>query len=98
MKFQPYNRHLMVKPIEEQKEKDINISIVLPTDYEEPTSPYLVCKVLDVSEDTKFYQEYGSGFIGGKVVVERRMLHKIDINDETIYLVLENYVFGRILK
>ena len=30
------------------------------------------------------------------IVVERRMLHKVDVEGETFYLVLENYVFGRI--
>ena len=96
MNFQPYNRHILVEPIEEKKEKDTSISIVLPTDYEEPASPYLMCEVLGLSEDTRFYQELGTGFIGEKILVERRMLHKVYINEKTIYLVLENYVFGRI--
>jgi hypothetical protein len=30
------------------------------------------------------------------VLVERRMLHKVEINDYSFYLILENYVYGRI--
>ena len=33
---------------------------------------------------------------GDVVVVERRMLHNIEIKDKTYYLVLENYIFGRL--
>jgi len=30
------------------------------------------------------------------VLVERRMLHKVEISDYSFYLVLENYIYGRI--
>ena len=32
---------------------------------------------------------------GSKIVIERRMLNEINANGQTIYLVLENYVYGR---
>jgi hypothetical protein len=31
-----------------------------------------------------------------RIVIERRMLHEVTIGLETHYLVLENYIFGRI--
>ena len=34
--------------------------------------------------------------IGDKIVFEKRMLNKIQIDDKTHYLVLENYVYGRL--
>ena len=91
MNFIPYNRHLLVRPLEEEEEEQLSV-VVLPTDYIKPISPYLVCEVTNISTDCNLQAING----GDHVVVERRMLHKIDVDDETFYLVLENYVFGRI--
>ena len=33
-----------------------------------------------------------------EVIVERRMLHKVDICNESFYLVLENYIYGRLYR
>jgi hypothetical protein len=55
------------------------------------SSPYVVCEVIDIAGDSKFYN---SGM--ERIVIERRMLHEVTIGLETHYLVLENYVFGRI--
>ena len=88
--MKPYNRHLVVDPIEIEEEQSESV-IVLPTDYEKPKSPYLVAKVLD------FAQDCSTTFNKGSIVVaERRMLHTVEIKDKTYYLVLENYIFGRL--
>ena len=34
--------------------------------------------------------------VGDKIVFEKRMSNKIQIDDKTYYLVLENYVYGRL--
>ena len=34
--------------------------------------------------------------VGDEVVLEKRMLQKIEIDDKIHYLVLENYIYGRI--
>ena len=96
MKFDPTNRHLLVTPIEEDKEEKENIAFVLPEGYEKPTSPYVACSVQAIASDSKFYNSLD--MMRDRILVEKRMLHKIDINDETIYLILDNYVFGRIIK
>ena len=91
MKFIPDNRHLMVRPIEE--EKDENVTIMLPADYAEPISPYVLCEVEDIAVDSKFINDLKKGDI---VLVERRMLHKVEIDNKSIYLILENYSYGRV--
>ena len=94
MHFKPFNRHLVVDVIEEQEKIDESL-IVLPSDYEKPQSPYVRAVVIEVASDSKlgdWLQE------SDEVLVERRMLHKIEFDDSTFYLVLENYVYGRIDK
>ena len=88
--MKPFNRHLLVKPLEEEEEETESV-IVLPTDYEKPQSAYITVCVLDCASDC--VQVLNKGDV---LVVERRMLHAVDIKNETYYLVLENYIFGRL--
>lgn len=94
MNFIPFNRYLLVEPIKKEEEKKQNVTIVLPEDYNKPVSPYVACKVLQVSEDSRFVSSVNQG---DSVVVERRMLCTVDIMEKPIYLVLENYIYGRII-
>jgi hypothetical protein len=92
MKFEPKNRHLLVRPIEEQTKRDVGeIEIYMPEGYEKPKSPYLTCKVLDIAPECSLI----GVVVGDEVVIERRMLNKLEIRGETFYLVLENYIYGR---
>ena len=91
MSITPENRHLLVAPIEETPTTDNTVQLLMPDDFRPPQSPYVVCEVLDVAADSKFYNS-----MVGKIVIERRMLHEVTIGPETHYLVLENYVFGRL--
>ena len=90
MNFEPFNRHLYVLPVEEKEEEDVH-RIVLPDDYTIPQSPYVVCDVLMKANDCDIGVE-----IEDRILVERRMLHQIIVEGETIYIVLQNYVYGRI--
>ena len=92
MNFTPFNRHVVVDIIEEKQDKERSL-VVLPTDYEKPLSQYAEAIVIQVSEDSKFK---GNLSVNDTILVERRMLHKVDINEYSFYLVLENYIYGRI--
>ena len=46
-----------------------------------------------IADDSKFSASLN---INDTIVVERRMLNKIEFEGKTSYLVLENYVFGRL--
>ena len=95
MKFVPTNRHLVVEPILEAKPEEPEVTIVLPTNYTKPESPYILCKVAEVAADSKFYKNITDG---DEVVVERRMLNKIEVENAEFYLILDNYVFGRVSR
>ena len=88
--MKPFNRHILIKPIEE-KQEDKSSLVVLPSDYKKPESPYQTAEVIELSNDCKI--ELSSG---DKVVFEKRTLQKIQIAGETHYLILENYIYGRI--
>jgi len=94
MQFTPFNRHLVVELIEEENKVDESL-IVLPSDYEKPQSPHAKALVREVASDSKL-DNYVQAL--DEILVERRMLHKIEIDDSTFYLILENYVYGRIDK
>ena len=88
MYLEPLNRHLLVLPNFEEQEET---KIVLPEGYKRPESPYIVCDVLGIASDCKIGID-----ISNRVVVERSMIQEIKAGGETNYLVLENYVYGRL--
>ena len=88
--MKPLNRHLLIKPIEDDKKEEASV-VILPTDYEKPLTPYVVAELLDFAPDCQ--KEHTVGSI---VVLERRMLNTLEIHGKTYYLVLENYLFGRL--
>ena len=90
--FTPFNRHIVVDLIEEVEETEESL-VVLPTDYKKPVSPFAKCTVIQPSTDCKLFDELS---LNDKVIVERRMLNKVEINEYSFYLILENYVYGRI--
>ena len=85
-----YNRHVLVELVEEEEEVQESL-IALPDDYRKTESPYVVVKVLEKADNCSLFLEYGD-----YIVIERRMLIEIEIKDEMNYLVLENYIYGRI--
>ncbi len=87
--MEPFNRHVLVKLIEKEEEHKESV-VVLPTDYKKPESPHQLGEVMDWSNDCKIEFK-----IGDKIVFEKRMVNKIEIDGEVIYLVLENYIYGR---
>jgi len=91
MNFIPFNRYILVEPIEEEEEEQ-SVAIVLPDNYTKPLSVYLKCKVLSVSRDSRFSSILSNGDL---IIIERRMLCNVDITEKPVYLVLENYVYGR---
>lgn len=92
MSLIPENRHLLVNPIEESQESNYDrVQLLMPDDFKPPQSLHVVCEVVAIAKDSKFYGEAID-----RIVTERRMLQELLIEGETYYLVLENYVFGRI--
>ena len=92
MKLEPTNRHILVE-VEEKREENNESLIYLPDDYKKQESPHALCSVRDVAGDSKFFNSLKKG---DRIVVERRMLQKIEVEKSEFYLILDNYILGRI--
>ena len=63
----------------------------MPDDYRPPKSPYVICDILGMACDCDISLD-----VGDRIVVERSTLQEIKADLDTIYLVQENYVYGRL--
>lgn len=89
MQFKPFNKHLLIKPQEEEDSKEASL-FVMPEEYQPPKSPYVIADVVGMSDDCTI-----SLNVGDTIVVERTTVQEIKADSETIYVVKENYVYGR---
>lgn len=88
MDFKPFNKHLMILP--RQEEAHNKPSFIMPDDYRPPQSPYIVADVIGISNDCTIDLN-----LGDTIVVERTTVQEIKADLDTIYVVKENYVYGR---
>ena len=91
MKFEPHNRHLWISPKEEVKEDKESPLFVMPDEYQPPKSPYVIGEILAMACDCEISLD-----VGDIIVVERSVVQEIKADSETIYVVKENYVYGRL--
>ena len=90
MQFKPFNRHLVLEPVEKgiQEEKS---TILVPDDYVQHKALHETYKVAEVACDCEKMSDI---HIGKHVVVDNRMVEEIKVREATYYLLLENYVYG----
>jgi len=90
MDFKPFNKHLWIKPQEEKENKEDPL-FIMPDEYRPPKSPYVFGSIMDMSDDCTI-----DLLPGDIIVVERSTIQEIKADFGTIYLVKENYVYGRL--
>ena len=88
MDFKPFNKHLCIAPQEQEQNKEDPL-FVMPEEYKPPKSPYVVGEILDMSDDCTI------DLLPGDTIVVKKHNSGNKRNFETIYLVKENYVYGR---
>ena len=91
MKFEPRNRHLWILPKDEVLENKESPLFVMPEQYQPPKSPYVIGEILAMACDCDISLD-----VGDLIVVERTTVQEIKADSETIYVVKENYVYGRL--
>ena len=86
-KFDPLNRHLLVSR-KEVEEKNDN-TFLLPDDYQKPSDPYVVVKVLSKAIDCTLEVDTDD-----HVVVERSQVQTVSFEGQEFHIVLQNHVYG----
>jgi len=89
MKFKPFNRHLLLEPILEEKKEKQN-TILVPEDYSTPKR-YKAYKIVAAAQDCT---QLDNSDIGKMIIVNNIMVEEVDVNDNIFYLLLENHVYG----
>ena len=85
MSLKPHNRHLLVQLIEVEEEDS---SILLPENYS-VVPAHCAVVLVDSAEDCTLQASAGA-----KLLVSASMLEKISVDNNTYYLILENYILG----
>jgi len=89
MKFKPVNRYLLVEPIEIKPEKKDKPKVLLPEVYKTESARFKMCRVVSIGpECTKNVRA------NSLAVVENSMVEKIEVLDNTFYVILETHVIG----
>lgn len=92
MQFKPFNKHLLILPQSQEENKESTL-FVMPDEYQPPKSPYMICDIIDMSDDCTIDLE-----MGDTIVVERTTVQEIEVETEVFYVVKENYIYGRTAK
>ena len=80
---------LLVDPVDNGEESK-KPAFYLPDDVA-TSKEFEIVSLIDAAEDSKFVDFLPLDI---ELVVEGHMLRKVDVNDKTFYLVLENHVLG----
>ena len=90
MKFTPVNRYIEIE-MREEKPNEPQSGIVLPDDFKPTEERYAIVKIKGWAEDVKFRNKL---WVDHEIIVDRSMVEEVKLDDETIQVVLENYVVG----
>ena len=90
MKFTPVNRYIEIK-MPEEKPNELQSGIVLPDDFKPTEEQYAIVKIKGWAEDVKFRNKL---WVDHEIIVDRSMVEEVKLDNETIQVVLENYVVG----
>ena len=84
----PVNRYLLIRLLEQaEAENQTNQGILLPDDFKPQQSEHAIVEIVRCAQDAKLNCDRNT-----KAIVERHMIKAIDCGEETIHMILENYV------
>lgn len=87
MKFYPTSRYISVLP-NRMPQKETSLEMF--DDHVENRAEYVLCKVLTTGPDVN------KDIVEGQLIaVEQYMLREMKVDDESFWVVLDNYVVGR---
>ena len=90
MIFKPVNRYLHVSVAPPPEAATLS-GIVLPDDYKPEPERYVPATLIACADDVRFKDKLSEG---AEVLIDRSMVEEIKLNNETITLILDNYIVG----
>tara|TARA_R100000005_G_scaffold96017_1_gene80120 strand:+ start:5290 stop:5574 length:285 start_codon:yes stop_codon:yes gene_type:complete len=85
MSYKPVNRMIM---LEVEKAQEEEATVLLPEGYK-PPEQYGFAKIVETASDCK-----GDFSVGDEIIFENSMLQTVNLGEEEINLLLENYVLA----
>ena len=87
--FQPRNRHILLREVEEPEKENEKPSILLPEDYTPKEEEHVVMQAWAYAPDCKIDMHRSH-----LAVVKKNMIEEIEVGNQKYKLILENYVLG----
>lgn len=87
MKFYPTSRYISVIPNKPERQET---AIEMYDDVYEGRTDYVLCKVVERGPEVNAEIKTGQ-----TIAVEKLMLRELKVDDETFWVILDNYVVGR---
>ena len=88
--FKPVNRYLSIQ-LPNTPQPSTESGIMLPADFKPKEERYVMATVLEWAVDVRFKDEIETGT---KIIVDKSMVEEINTKNETINIVLDNYIIG----
>ena len=88
--FRPVNRYIQIE-VEDAEPTVASSGIVLPEDYAPAKEKYASARVVSWAPDVRFDSSLR---VDTKLVIDQSMTEEIQINNEKITVILDNYVVG----
>jgi|TARA_R110000765_G_scaffold8010_1_gene26304 hypothetical protein len=88
--FKPVNRYIQISLGSPEEPPDPGV-VLLPDDYKPKKGQFQTAKVLNWAEDVRFANVLQTG---SKIILDASMIEEINVENEKISVILDNYVIG----
>ena len=89
--FKPVNRYIQID-LTAKNEKEESI-VLLPENFKKPEEKYVQCVYLSSADDVRFFLKPED-----ELIIDRKMVEEITVNDKVFHVILDNYVLGVVQK
>jgi len=89
--FKPVNRYIQID-LATRGEKEESI-VLLPENFKKPEEKYVQCVCLSSADDVRFFLKPKD-----ELIIDRKMVEEITVNDKVFHVILDNYVLGVVQK
>ena len=89
--FKPVNRYIQID-LTAKNEKEESI-VLLPENFKKPEEKYVQCVCLSSADDVRFFLKPED-----ELIIDRKMVEEITVNDKVFHVILDNYVLGVVQK